>query len=169
MLSLVLLASLSTAAQVPADWECDAALFADGTCDCGCGATDDDCDSEVFTVCVRDSCPAGEVPWEHNNYSCMASTCGDGWRDDDEACDDFDGLASGACNADCSAVNPGFVCGEGAEGCTEPDEGEGEGESEGEGGGDGDGDDGEGGGCAAAPAPLVAALLPLNWFARCRR
>lgn len=173
MLSLVLLATLSTAAQVPADWDCDDALFADGTCDCGCGATDDDCDSGEFTDCVRDNCPAGQAPWEHENRSCMASTCGDGWKDDGEACDDFDGLAGGGCNADCSAVSAGFTCGEGAQGCTAVAEGEGEGEEgeegEGEADGDGDDDDDTGGGCASTPVPtaIMGALLVL--LARRRR
>ena len=92
----------------------------------------------------------------------MASTCGDGWKAADEACDDKNGLASGGCNADCSASNAGFVCGERAEGCTAvaEGEGEGEGEDEGEGEGEGEGED-EGKGCAATPPSLFAALLVL--------
>jgi cysteine-rich repeat protein len=175
MFSIVLLATLATAAQAPAGWDCDAALFADGTCDCGCGADDDDCASTEFDSCVRDNCPAGQAPWEHENSSCMASTCGDGWKAADEACDDFNGLASGGCNADCSAVNAGFTCGERAEGCTAVAEGEGEGEpAEGEGEpaeGEGESeDDDTGGGCAAAPAaPLGLLAVSLVALARRRR
>lgn len=34
-----------------------------------------------------------------------------------EACDDGNALASGGCNASCSAVTTGWACGEGASGC----------------------------------------------------
>ena len=139
MLSVLLFASL-TAAQVPAGWDCDDALFADATCDCGCGAIDDDCDTSNFSSCVREACPAGDVPWEHQNSSCMASTCGDGWKDETEACDDFNGLASGGCSADCASVSAGFTCGERTEGCSEAPGGDFEGEGEGGGEGEGEGE-----------------------------
>ena len=109
--------AFSFTAQVPANWSCDDALFADDTCDCGCAVADDDCDLGGFEVCVRDNCPDGQVPWADNNASCMAGTCGDGWKADDEACDEGNTGADGGCNADCSAVNEGSVCGEGASGC----------------------------------------------------
>ncbi|MFT4705387.1 MAG: hypothetical protein ACI81R_003096 [Bradymonadia bacterium] len=49
----------------------------------------------------------------------MSSACGDGWADVDEGevCDDGEGLSGGGCNADCSEVNAGWVCGERAEQC----------------------------------------------------
>ena len=163
MIALVLLLAVPT--QVPANWDCDAAAFGDGVCDCGCDAADSDCASGEFTDCVTNSCPASQAPWEHQSDQCMGSSCGDGWKADDEACDDFNRLASGGCNADCSAVSAGFTCGEAATGCS-PDtggEGEGEGEpAEGEGEGEGNDDDtDEPGGCAGASAGLAVALLPL--------
>ena len=108
-------------AQVPASWGCDANLYQDGTCDCGCGANDADCPPGRFVVCERSGCPLGEVPWEHQPATCMRSACGDGWRDDamGELCDDGDGLAGGGCSANCSAVTEGWTCGERAEGCEE--------------------------------------------------
>jgi hypothetical protein len=175
MPSLILVASLLTIAQTPPDdWSCDGTLFADGTCDCGCGALDvDDCgQSTEFDNCVRSGCPQGQAPWEHENFSCMASACGDGWKDDEETCDDFDALAGGGCNADCSAVTAGFTCGIGAEGCSAEGEGEGEGEGEDEGEGEGEGAEGEGegesGGCTAAPGSVFG-LVSIALLMRRRR
>ena len=181
MIALVLL--LATPAQVPANWDCAEAAYDDGAvCDCGCDVPDPDCVDGEFGFCETDGCPAGQVPWEHQNDQCMASTCGDGWKADDEACDDFNRLASGGCNADCSAVNDGFTCGEAAAGCTAAAEGEGEGEAgEGEGEGEGeapgegegededeeDDDDDVDGGCASTPAGLGFGLLAV--LARRRR
>ena len=163
MIALVLL--LAAPAQAPAGWACADEAFADGVCDCGCDVRDDDCDSGEFDGCVTNGCPDGRAPWEHQNDQCMASTCGDGWKADDEACDDFNALASGGCSADCSAVSDGFTCGEAATGCTEAagegEEGEGE-EGEGEGEeGEGEDDGGDAGGCAGTGAGLAFALLPL--------
>jgi cysteine-rich repeat protein len=98
---------------------CDAALFGDGTCDCGCGSVDPDCPQGTFTVCQRSHCAAGQVPWEHSPADCMASACGDGWNDParGEACDDGNAIASGGCSAGCNTVSAGYSCGERAEGC----------------------------------------------------
>ena len=146
MILMTVLSMLST--QVPPAWSCDPVRFADTVCDCGCGVVDDDCDSRGFAACERDNCSNTQAPWEHENESCMASSCGDGWRKEGlEACDDGDRGDGGGCNADCSAVNAGFACGVGAEGCSAVGEGEGEGE--------GDADSG----CAGAPLPLPLALL----------
>jgi hypothetical protein len=62
MVALVLVAT-SFAAQVPETWNCDDALYADGTCDCGCGALDEpDCgQSREFTNCVRSGCALGRT------------------------------------------------------------------------------------------------------------
>lgn len=75
MTSTLLTISLMAAAQAgpPEEWTCEAAQFADGTCDCGCGAVDDDCPSSNADVCERDNCPEGQVAWEQNNESCMAA------------------------------------------------------------------------------------------------
>jgi MYXO-CTERM domain-containing protein len=110
----------SVASAAPATWTCDEAAFADGVCDCGCGADDTDCEPGSFVVCERSGCPANAVPWEHSPSQCMRSACGDGWRDEakGEVCDDAEGLAGGGCNADCSAVNPGWTCGDLAAQCT---------------------------------------------------
>lgn len=171
MTPMLFVIALGVAAQVPPEWTCDDGLFGDDTCDCGCDARDSDCGGATFDVCVRDNCAPGESPWAEFNESCMASACGDGWADTEgEACDDADALASGGCNADCSAVNEGFTCGAGAAGCTADagGEGEGEGEGEGDGGGEGegegddDGDDPGNGGCSASTAsPLGAVAVAL--------
>ncbi|MGB0648084.1 MAG: hypothetical protein ACPGQS_12955, partial [Bradymonadia bacterium] len=105
--------------QLPAGWSCDEEFFQDGICDCGCNAIDRDCQPGTFEICERDGCAPGTVPWEHQPYTCMRSACGDGWADiaNGEVCDDGDALRGGGCNADCSAVNVGWTCGEAAEGC----------------------------------------------------
>ena len=73
MTSTLLTISLMAAAQAapPEEWTCEATRFADDTCDCGCGAVDDDCSSSSSDVCERDNCPEGQVAWEQNNESCM--------------------------------------------------------------------------------------------------
>jgi uncharacterized protein (TIGR03382 family) len=103
----------------PPRWGCAAEAYEDGVCDCGCGAVDRDCAGSTFATCARSACGPGEVPWEHAPESCMSSACGDGWRDEaaGEACDDFEALDGGGCSRDCAAVNPGWACGDGAEGC----------------------------------------------------
>lgn len=129
LLSLVAALALSA---VPSNWACDPQQYADGVCDCGCTAADSDCTSTNFAACERSGCTGGQVPWEHQNASCMASACGDGWKADAEACDDGNALASGGCNSNCSAVNPGYTCGDRATGCSvvsapdagQPDSGE---------------------------------------------
>ncbi|MFZ5441916.1 MAG: hypothetical protein ACOZQL_18065 [Myxococcota bacterium] len=118
--SFVLLVSLALSPAAAFAQRCDAAVFGDGVCDCGCGSIDSDCPGgATFVVCARSHCPAGQVPWEHNPDQCMSSACGDGWNDParGEACDDGNALASGGCNATCSAVNAGWTCGERAGGC----------------------------------------------------
>jgi cysteine-rich repeat protein len=101
-----------------AAWACDASTRGDGVCDCGCGTVDPDC-QEGFGACVRNHCPTGQVPWEHQPETCMTSACGDGWRDErsNEFCDDGDALPRGGCSADCKQVNIGFSCGDRAAGC----------------------------------------------------
>jgi cysteine-rich repeat protein len=135
--------------QAPAGWSCDPARFTDAVCDCGCGVIDDDCASSGFAACDRDNCSPTQSPWEHENQSCMASACGDGWRKEGvEVCDDGDARDGGGCAADCTAVRPGFVCGSGADGCDAAGEGEGE-------------SDGGGSGCAATPVALPLVCLGL--------
>ena len=98
---------------------CSPTVFGDGVCDCGCGSNDTDCPAGTFKICQVSHCASGQVPWEHTPSACMASACGDGWKDtaSGEVCDDGNALASGGCSANCKTVNPGYVCGEGASGC----------------------------------------------------
>lgn len=173
MIALVLL--LAAPAQVPANWACDDAAYGDGAvCDCGCDAPDSDCPDGEMVNCDTSSCPGDQAPWEHQSDQCMGGSCGDGWKSADEACDDFNALASGGCNADCSAVNEGFTCGDAALGCQAVAGGEGEGEgeaAEGEGeASEGEGEDGGGddGGCAGTPAGLAVALAALLGRRRAR-
>lgn len=113
----------SVAEAAPASWTCDALTYDDGVCDCGCGAADTDCGAGSFVVCERSGCPANTVPWEHSPSQCMRSACGDGWRDEaaGEICDDAEALAGGGCNADCSAINPGWSCGDRGAQCVRED------------------------------------------------
>jgi cysteine-rich repeat protein len=165
-LSVAILMATQTA---PAGWQCDAASYADGVCDCGCDVPDVDCDSAEFTACARNGgCTGDNVPWEHQNDQCMTSTCGDGWKADGEACDDFNRLASGGCNIDCSAVNAGFTCGENASGCVAASEGEGE-VGEGEGEGDGGSPDDSNGCAQTGAASMVVWLGALLWLLWMRR
>ena len=166
---LVAFAVLTPTQAPPAAWTCDAATFGDAVCDCGCGAQDSDCSSLNFSVCVRSGCDSDEAPWEHTNYSCMAAVCGDGWRSDNEACDDGNRLASGGCSADCATVTDGFACGDAFRGCQPVGEGEGEGDDAVDEAGDDDAGTGEpsGGGCTAAlpggsSLLLVAGLVVLS-------
>lgn len=114
VLVVVSLTSLQALAQ-----RCDAAALSDSVCDCGCGVVDSACPAGTFVVCEVSRCTGGQVPWEHQPHTCMASACGDGWKDParGEACDDGNALASGGCSADCRSVNPGYVCEDGARGC----------------------------------------------------
>jgi cysteine-rich repeat protein len=115
-----LLTSFGAPALAAPAWRCEPRLEGDGVCDCGCGRRDAlDCEGETFEMCARSGCPEGQVPWEHAPDSCMTSACGDGWLDParGEVCDDGEALAGGGCNADCSAVNDGWVCLELADKC----------------------------------------------------
>lgn len=103
-----------------AAFTCGAAHYAsDDGCDCGCGELDPDCGPPPVDLrrCDFDGCPAGQAPDPADVALCRASVCGDGWRGDDEACDDGDTTDEGGCSADCSNLTPGWVCGEGADGC----------------------------------------------------
>ncbi|MBM4381687.1 MAG: hypothetical protein FJ086_20660 [Deltaproteobacteria bacterium] len=164
LLALVLLCAPAALAAT-----CDAALFGDGTCDCGCESVDPDCPQGTFKVCQRSHCAAGKVPWEHSPESCMTTACGDGWADpaSGEACDDGNAVASGGCGSGCTAVTAGFTCGERAAGCravpAQPDAGTPDAGAPSTGAADAgmdEGDDTRPGktGCASLPgAPLLVA------------
>jgi cysteine-rich repeat protein len=164
--ALAVFVSTNALAQAPERWECDAAAWQDGTCDCGCGAVDVDCPEDTtFVACETSACPSGQVPWEHSPESCMSSTCGDGWVDTErgEACDDFEALAGGGCNADCSAVNDGYTCGAGAAGCVGPPSGDDTGLNTGAEQGEQTATDDESG-CTASPSTTAHGVLTI-WVA----
>lgn len=62
-----LLLVLAAQAVPPASWTCEPVRFADGVCDCGCNAVDDDCSGDI--ACARDGCPDGSVV-DDNGITC---------------------------------------------------------------------------------------------------
>lgn len=88
------------------DWDCDAARFGDGVCDCGCGSLDPDCDSGGCAVpgCGGQACErceavgGGEIAC---GWTCDAAAYGDGTT----------------CHCGCGIHDPDC----GGEGCTGPD------------------------------------------------
>ncbi len=120
LLSAPLFVAGARPAAAAPSWRCEARMYGDSVCDCGCGSRDSDCSGETFEICERSGCASGQVPWEHAPESCMSSACGDGWVDDaaGEVCDDGEALAGGGCAARCEAVNDGWACGVRAEKCT---------------------------------------------------
>lgn len=171
MIRLALLSSLLSASLALAQ-QCPPARLGDGVCDCGCDpASDPDCPSGRFTVCERNNCPAGQVPWSDLPKLCMSSACGDGWADPvaNEVCDDGDALASGGCAADCKSVNPGFQCGPRTVGCSPiPDAGSTVDAGSGSGGGSATSGAGGGGaamrGCQSVDGASLGWLALLAWF-----
>ncbi|MEW5849551.1 MAG: hypothetical protein AB2A00_12105 [Myxococcota bacterium] len=85
----------------PAEWSCDPVLYADGFCDCGCGAQDHDCPSLDATDCLYNNCPNGTLPVSDNNAACAQPECGNGVVEGDEDCDPPDGLL---CDEACHAI-----------------------------------------------------------------
>ena len=122
--------------EVPAGWTCDDRLYADGACDCGCGAVDSDCADATAASCEYcESCsPIVEdcamVVDAADNSVCGTGRCGNGMPEGGEACDGTEGLPPGldcmglgfesgevACNADCTNVDL-TMCMGGPEGWT---------------------------------------------------
>ena len=60
--------------QIPAAWSCDAGLYSDGNCDCGCGVLDPDCADGNAATCQNDHCPTDEVPVDGQNWLCESET-----------------------------------------------------------------------------------------------
>lgn len=185
MKTFCLVVALSSLPSMALAQTCTSAQLSDTTCDCGCGTVDSACPPGRFVNCQASHCAAGTVPWEHQPNTCMASACGDGWRDDasGEACDDGNALASGGCSADCRTVTAGYVCGPFAQGCrlAPADAGTDAGSSPPDAGSSPPADAGTftdadagattqemRGGCVGAPGELLA-LLALAFVRRARR
>jgi hypothetical protein len=98
-------------AALPADWSCPEAIWNDGHCDCGCTATDVDC--QQFSCkepgCTDERCDACysiQGSWK----PCTADPDLDRWLCSPSA------LTNGTCDCGCGEPDP--ACGTG--GCTEP-------------------------------------------------
>jgi len=59
-LALVVVFALAAQVEPPPSWTCEVARFADGVCDCGCNAIDDN-DCPEGAACERENCPPGTV------------------------------------------------------------------------------------------------------------
>lgn len=95
----------------PEEWTCAEALWADGYCDCGCGAPDSDCVSNTCTElgCIADGCEAcytEEFAWK----PCEIQLDPSEWTCSTEAQNDS--------LCDCGCTVPDDACG--GSGCTEP-------------------------------------------------
>jgi hypothetical protein len=96
----------------PSEWTCAAALWADGYCDCGCGAADSDCVGQSCTGlgCIAATCDACYTE-THAWKSCSAPPNPSGWHC--SAAEQFDMY-----NCDCGCGVPDEKCG--GSGCSEP-------------------------------------------------
>jgi len=104
--------------QAPAGWTCSAALFANGSCDCGCGVVDEDCADSSYAACEHNGCDAGVVDVVAPT-TCLAAaddsawTCGFAAYDDGDVCDCGCGVADPDCpdssrdSCDASGCGPG--------------------------------------------------------------
>lgn len=92
----------SCSACAPAQWTCEAGLYGDGVCHCGCDVVDLDCDSTALSACAYEVCPRGralrpgqtlqcvEVPPTPEGWSCGAARYGDSECDCGCGAVDFD-------------------------------------------------------------------------------
>ncbi|HYC56506.1 MAG TPA: M4 family metallopeptidase [Candidatus Binatia bacterium] len=87
--------------EVPAGWTCKADRFDDGECDCGCSKLDADCPSPDAVHCDNNVCPAGD-PLPGDNTQCTGPTCGDGFLEEGEQCEDGNVAGGDGCGAQCS-------------------------------------------------------------------
>ena len=92
--------------QISTDWDCDAGLYGDGWCDCGCGAVDtDDCIDKTANWCDwdHDHCPGSLYPEWRNNSNCIELDANpefpDGWRCSSIA------WADGYCDCGCGGMD----------------------------------------------------------------
>jgi cysteine-rich repeat protein len=107
--------------EIPAEWTCFPAFYADGTCDCGCEVLDLDCTSLSAAVCGFNNCPAGETIAPDDNRRCVPPGCGDGILNPGEQCDDGNLVSGDGCSSSCQVepqcgngvLNPGEQCDDG--------------------------------------------------------
>jgi hypothetical protein len=90
----------------PPDWKCDAALYADDTCHCGCGSHDPDCGSTAADACevcdAEGSCSPGDCPGRIDSASnALCAPLPAAWR-----CDDARYLDGESCDCGCGAPDP---------------------------------------------------------------
>lgn len=57
--------------ETPAQWECSAASFGDSSCDCGCGAPDFDCETDLASACADTHCADYFTLDPADNASCL--------------------------------------------------------------------------------------------------
>lgn len=60
------------APSAPLNWTCDVAEYADGGCDCGCGAFDPDCSGQTSATCETNHCTGDLVVANDLNDPCTA-------------------------------------------------------------------------------------------------
>lgn len=113
-------------AGVPAEWACNYFAYGDGTCDCGCGAPDEDCTEEDLTECEvcngAGSCSVAECPGRIDpedtsrctappeGWTCSPVSYGDGTCDCgcgivDEDCPNTEVASCEECTAEGSCAN----------------------------------------------------------------
>ncbi len=100
----------------PDAWSCPAAMWADGTCDCGCSVADFDCKNRP-TGCIDPGC----VPQNANNCDACFTLSGS-WKPctadpdpQDWSCDPLQ-MADGLCDCGCGIADPDCF----GQGCSEP-------------------------------------------------
>jgi hypothetical protein len=120
----------NTRCDIPSRWACEASLYGDGTCHCGCGIVDTDCPdatAEVCEACDESSCSRScqvepddnaHCPEPPSGWGCSARLYHDGIRCDcgcgavDPDCESSDLDACDECNSpgSCSAQPcPGLI------------------------------------------------------------
>ena len=96
----------------PSEWTCDLMEYGDSTCDCGCGAQDDDCSG---TGCTTPNCVVADCVFCHDNQGRFFN-CDAGAPDPSWTCDPAVWGDTMACDCGCGAMDPDCSVG----GCTTP-------------------------------------------------
>ena len=90
-------------------WTCDPSyLGSNDGCDCGCGILDPDCADGLVTSCQNSACPAGATPASYQNWTCH--TCGDGFLEPSEMCDDGNRYEHDHCSNSCQDLRWDLLC-----------------------------------------------------------